>query len=242
MKRLYLILIAFLVGVFMGSPVWADIVEMKDGTLVNGKYMGGTQKTIRFQVEDKIEVYPVEDILAITFSPVSPEVSEESGPPLKVQKPKSASSQKVEPPQPKQSELVLAEGTRLPVLMMDTVDVRMNKKDDWFKGVLDADLVVEGTVVAPQGSKVHGQVVKAEQSSSGATLAIELRELVVGEKIIPITTNQYIVQEKSQNVLDIAKSSLKLVTRSRTQLQIPYKKLVEFEVTEPVELEGYLNP
>src|SRR6266852_681242 len=47
----------------LALPVAADTLELKGGRVVNGRYMGGTQTQVRFQVGGKIELYPVEDIV-----------------------------------------------------------------------------------------------------------------------------------------------------------------------------------
>ena len=46
----------------------ADVLELKNGKVLNGTYLGGTQQTIRFQVGDKVEVIPKDEALALTFS------------------------------------------------------------------------------------------------------------------------------------------------------------------------------
>ena len=54
--------------VMMSAPcslLMADTLEMADGALVDGKYMGGSQNTVRFQVGGQLKTYPVKDVLAI---------------------------------------------------------------------------------------------------------------------------------------------------------------------------------
>ena len=46
----------------------ADVLELKNGKVLNGKYLGGTQQSIRFQVGDKVEVISKDAALALTFS------------------------------------------------------------------------------------------------------------------------------------------------------------------------------
>ena len=49
----------------------ADTLEMKDGALAEGKFLGGTQNSIRFKVDEQLMTYPVGDVLAITFTQTS---------------------------------------------------------------------------------------------------------------------------------------------------------------------------
>lgn len=52
----------------LALPVWADVLELKDGRVLRGTYMGGTQGTVRFMVGDKVELFTRADIVALTFS------------------------------------------------------------------------------------------------------------------------------------------------------------------------------
>ena len=45
----------------------ADTLELNDGALVEGKFMGGPQKSIRFKVDEQLLTYPVGEVLAITY-------------------------------------------------------------------------------------------------------------------------------------------------------------------------------
>ena len=57
----------FVVSIFsFTSP--ADVVELKDGTVMEGFYLGGTQMNIRFQVGGDTRVLPVSGVLAITLT------------------------------------------------------------------------------------------------------------------------------------------------------------------------------
>ena len=223
MKKMSVLAVILVLGTFVTGPGWADTLEMKDGRLIEGKYMGGTQNSVRFQVKEKIEVYPVKEILAITFSStLSSSPQEPARPP------------QMRTPQPTQSRLMIPSGTRLPVRMLDTLDIKTNERGDWFKATLDSDLIVNGTVVVPKGATINGQVVEAERGRYETVLAITLRELIIQEQVIPITTKDYVVRGKAETVLDV--TSLKIVTRERP-LQIPYRALVEFETTAAINLQ-----
>ena len=50
----------------------ADTLELKDGRLLEGTYVGGTRTTLRFQIEDRVEVIPIQGALAVTFSGSGP--------------------------------------------------------------------------------------------------------------------------------------------------------------------------
>src|SRR4051812_5528489 len=50
------------------SLVRADTVEMRDGTLVNGKYVGGTAGTLRVETPQGVKVLETSQVLALTFA------------------------------------------------------------------------------------------------------------------------------------------------------------------------------
>lgn len=206
---------------------WADTLEFTDGRLIEGKFMGGTQQTIRFQSENKIVVYRVSDVLALTFSStVSSSATPTPRPPI---------TGIAVPPTPRSNrdEIVLASGTSLPVSMLNTVNLRSSKQGDWFSGLLTESILVNDEVVVPKDTKVHGQVVTVQEDRSGAKLAIELRELEMNGKIIPVSTKPYVTEVKAETLIGV--NSLKIVTRPRT-LQIPYRSTVDFELSQPVKI------
>lgn len=226
MKRLLFLLLVCSVCSLLAVSGWADTLELIDGRLIEGVYMGGTQQTIRFQTDNNITVYPVKDVLALTFSstlsslPVPPTPTPEIGgivpsPP---------------PPRPPK-EFVLTPGTPLSVSLLDTIDVSKNKQEDWFSGVLTKSVAIDGKVVIPKDTKVNGQVAKIQQNRNGAAIAIELKELEMNRKIIPITTKLYVVQTKDETPAGI--NSPKLIARPRT-LQIPSQTIINFELDKPL--------
>ena len=52
----------------LALPLSADTLEMKDGRLLRGTYRGGTTDTVRFDVKGDVQVFKVDDIIALTFT------------------------------------------------------------------------------------------------------------------------------------------------------------------------------
>src|SRR5215469_13101674 len=46
----------------------ADTLELKDGRVLQGKYLGGTQAVLRFEVNGEVQTFPTHDIVALTFT------------------------------------------------------------------------------------------------------------------------------------------------------------------------------
>ena len=62
-----------MVGVLLSlAPgVRADSLQLKNGNLIQGKYMGGTERAVQFEVNGKMRLYDIEQILSISFAAAS---------------------------------------------------------------------------------------------------------------------------------------------------------------------------
>src|ERR1700757_776217 len=49
------------------SVAWADSLELKNGSLIKGKFMGGTESEISFQVGSTVQRYHLTDIVSLKF-------------------------------------------------------------------------------------------------------------------------------------------------------------------------------
>lgn len=49
----------------------ADSLQLKNGNFVQGKYLGGTERAVQFEVNGKIRMYDIEEILSISFAAAS---------------------------------------------------------------------------------------------------------------------------------------------------------------------------
>jgi hypothetical protein len=46
----------------------ADSLQLKNGNFVQGKYLGGTERAVQFEVNGKIRLYDINEILSINFA------------------------------------------------------------------------------------------------------------------------------------------------------------------------------
>src|SRR5271168_4285253 len=51
------------------SMAWADTLELKNGSVIKGKFQGGTDTEISFQVGSTVQKYNVADIVSLKFEP-----------------------------------------------------------------------------------------------------------------------------------------------------------------------------
>jgi hypothetical protein len=61
---------AVALGLFFAgaSTAAADTLELKDGRVLEGRYLGGTQAVLRFEIKGEVQTFNVTDAVAITFT------------------------------------------------------------------------------------------------------------------------------------------------------------------------------
>ena len=176
----------------------ADTVEMRDGTLIQGKYVGGTAGTIRIEAADGVKVVETSGVLALTFSAggpatapaaaTQPAAAGAAAQPAAAAVPAAATA----PAAPKT--VSVPAGTVLAIRL----DGPVSSKDPpgtKFTGKLLADLLADGKAVAKAGSTVFGQVDQSKQAgrlAGKSELKISLSGIDLGGgRIQPIITTNY---------------------------------------------------
>ncbi len=188
--RYFLLTVALMSRLSLTVP--ADTLELKDGRLLDGDYMGGTRSTIRFQTEDRVEVISTGEVLALTFS--------DSG--LSTLRAASASSRETASTQPSTSGAIrVPAGTRLLVRLAEGINSGEDGPGSRFIAILEANLEVNGDVLARRGSKVYGRLAYARRGGRAfgkAELQLELTDIVIDDHRYPIITDEYEIQGRSQ--------------------------------------------
>src|SRR5258708_37253879 len=68
MKNFARILAAAALGLSLVGAAAADTLELKDGRVLQGHYLGGTQAVLRFEVNGDVQAFNVTEIVALTFT------------------------------------------------------------------------------------------------------------------------------------------------------------------------------
>lgn len=230
----------------LGMSARADILELKNGNVLNGKYTGGTAGTVRFESSAGQQVLETSQIIALTFTapPAAPA-------PAYAPAPAPAPAPAVLP-----STVTLPYGTMFLVRMMDSVSSR-NAPGANFTTRLEYDLVVNGVVAVKGGTIIYGKVQSSSQAGRAvgrSTLDIRLAQMVVGGSPVPIATSGY-QQAGQASIAKAAKGAAAgaaigaiagdagkgaaigatagALTRGQT-LTIPPGALLEFTLAQPV--------
>ena len=150
----------------------ADTIELADGTLLEGDFIGSSNGIIMFDTGGGIEAFPEDKVVGIFFS---------SG--VETREKETASS------------VTVPTGTRLVIRTIDAIDSSRHSVGHRFRGQLEGALVVDGVTVAPRGAYVHGRVTQANQSSN---LAGTFTDIVLDDQLIAISTGDLGVQAENE--------------------------------------------
>ena len=159
----------------------ADTVEMRDGSLVRGRYVGGTAGTIRIESAEGVKVLETSNVLALTFDSqgAAPTTAPAPAAAQAAAQPAAAAAAPVSVSVPAGSILTIR------------LDGPVSSKDPEgkkFSGKLLADLTADGKTVAKAGSAVYGQVDKSKQAgrlAGKSELKISLRRIVINSRAPP---------------------------------------------------------
>ena len=67
-RNLSRLLVAAVAALIFAGWGFADTLELKDGRIFQGRYLGGTQSVLRFEVNGDVQTFPTHDIIALTFT------------------------------------------------------------------------------------------------------------------------------------------------------------------------------
>jgi hypothetical protein len=207
-------LVAAAVALLFAGIGFADTLELKDGRVLQGRYLGGTAAVLRFEVNGEVQTFPTHDIVALTFTRGGRRGAEPpptDNPPPNYPPPDSPPPNN--PPNDqgaRQSgraqgysggDFTLPAGQPIMIRMIDGVDSSKNHVGDIFHASLETDLNVNGVLVARKGSDVYGRLASAEQGgkfSGKSELQLELTRLVIDGRDYPLVSSDYNLQGKGR--------------------------------------------
>ena len=156
---------------------WADSITLRDGRVINGTYLGGDARSVRFAGGDRVENINIEQIVSINFG----------GPPA--------------PPPPQSYGSELRAGTALTVRMIDSIDSQRDQVGKNFRASLDEPVVDNnGNTIIPRGADVVVKLIDDKESGklAGRTvLTLSLAQVNVNGRMVDVNTMN--VQEQSSS-------------------------------------------
>ena len=189
-----------------GALAVADTLELKNGSVIKGRYTGGTESQISFRVGSSIQQYDVADVLSLKFE--SPAVSTSThAPELWPRSPQSdpaptsAPAYSTTAPPSSTNRITVPMGTRLVVRTIDAIDSSKNRVGDKFQASLEQPLYVDEMLVAPRGADVYGRLEEAKEAGhiqGKSQLKLSLTGIVINGQTVPLSTGDYEVSGKSR--------------------------------------------
>jgi len=161
------------------------VLELKSGKVLNGKYVGGTAGTIRFETSAGTEVIETSQALVLSFTSAAAAAPAPAAASAAPAAPVSAAAGP--------SSVTVNAGTPLLVRTLDPVSSR-DPQGKRFTTTLEADLVVNGMMAAKAGTKVYGRVQSAQKAGRYAgqsALDLQLSEMAIGPNLVPVVTSGY---------------------------------------------------
>jgi hypothetical protein len=207
MRRVFRLLAGVVLSLCFTCFASADTLELKDGRVLKGRYLGGTQAVLRFEINGEVQTFNTSEIVAITFTGGSASYAPAAAPPP-APVPASVAQPSQLPPVPAPAAssapggtVTLPIGQSLLVRMIDGVDSSKNQVGDVFHASLETDLTVGNAVVARKGSDVYGRLANAEPAghiAGSSELQLELTRIVIDGKEYPIVSSDYTLEGKSR--------------------------------------------
>lgn len=155
-------------SLFATCALQADTLELADGTLLEGDFIGSSNGIIMFDTGGGIEAFPESEVVGMFFS---------AGVETREKKEDQAS-------------VSVPAGTRLVIRTIDTINTDRHSAGHRFRGQLEGALVVGGETVAPRGAYVHGRLTQSSQNN----LAGSFTDILIDEQLVAISTGDLEVQ------------------------------------------------
>ena len=206
MKRFALAIM--IIGICSPALSFADTLELKNGSVIKGTFIGGSEAQLSFRVGSTVQHYAVADISTLKFDSDSGRLASDSGfaprpEPNYAQPAPAVAPVRSSAPAPVASgdRISVPTGTRLTVRTIDAIDSDRNHVGDKFAATLDQPLYVNEVLVVPKGADVYGRLEEAKEAghlAGKAQLRLSLTGIVVNGQTYALSTGDYELSGKSR--------------------------------------------
>jgi len=197
----------------------ADTLELKNGSVIKGTFIGGSEAQLSFRVGSTVQHYAVADISALKFDSDAGRAPADSGfaprprpepnysEPAPRPAPNYAESAPTAPVRSTPAPVISGDrvsvptGTRLTVRTIDSIDSDRNRVGDKFAATLDQPLYVNDVLVVPKGADVYGRLEEAKEAghlAGKAQLRLSLTGIVINGQTYALSTGDYELSGKSR--------------------------------------------
>ena len=192
MERASSVLLVMLVLLVVSAAV-ADELQLRNGAVITGSYVGGDARSIRFIGADaNLATYSIGDVESLRFvtapaavAPVAPTAPQPS---------RLGAA-------PAPAGLALPSGTVVTVRMIDSIDTDVTGAGERFRASIDDPISINGQVIIPRGADATVQVMRVEQSgriTGSDEVALKLFDITVAGRQYQTASNYAEVKTKGK--------------------------------------------
>jgi hypothetical protein len=181
MKKLFVLIIAG-ISALTASSLLADTLELANGEVHEGSFVGSSNGIIMFDTGAGIEAFPQNQVVGLYFSDgvatAESLIEADTG-----------------------GQIILPAGTRLVIRTTETIDSSRHNAGHRFRGQLEGALVVDGVTVVARGTFVHGRLTQANQAgrvAGSSELAAVFTDVMVNDQLLPISTGTLAAQTSGE--------------------------------------------
>jgi len=168
---------------------FADVLTLKDGQKLTGTLVSRDANGVVFDIAGQQLTFKSDNVAGISFGDITTPTPAVSDKELNESKaPAQAAASNADTTK----SVTVPVGTRLVVRNNTTVNSKQHKAGHKFTARLEADLVVDGIVVAPRGSTLYGLVATAKQSGrlvGKSTIELTFTDIMLNNQMLPIKTS-----------------------------------------------------
>ncbi|HBS28373.1 MAG TPA: hypothetical protein DEB06_02730 [Phycisphaerales bacterium] len=174
-----------------------DVLELRDGRIVRGQFVGGTANTVRFENQSgMVDVFGRDEVLALTFgATTAPPAATVVPPPAPAPPPAAAPPVPVASPAPaRPANFFLPAGTILLVRTDQTMASNRNREGERFQATIEHDILADGQVAVPRGTRVFGRIAEirgAGRVAGRPEIRLRLREIDMNGRLVEIRTSSF---------------------------------------------------
>jgi hypothetical protein len=181
MKKLFVLIIAG-ISALTASSLLADTLELANGEIHEGSFVGSSNGIIMFDTGAGIEAFPQDQVVGLYFSDgvatAESLMEADTG-----------------------GQVIVPAGTRLVIRTTENIDSSQHGVGHRFRGQLEGALVVDGVTVVPRGTFLHGRISQANQAgrvAGSSELAAEFTDIMVDDQLLPISTGTLAAQTSGE--------------------------------------------
>lgn len=178
------------------TSAFADTIILRDGTVVQGSFVGGSSNAVQFNHQGQIKEIPLSAIATISISERSATETHSGKGDMSTSEISSASA----PPAPTDNSVTIPAGTALIVTTSSTVSTDFHGGSNTFPAALYEDVIINGNVVIPKGTHIYGEVLDSKHAKmfGHSKLVVDLTAIYTERGTVDITTDHLGYETESE--------------------------------------------